>query len=186
MSTLQVASQSWMAFDWGSRMTQLDKAAAQAKEQKDQSLAARKHLAETTKQFKRSVKSMEGASAGLVGESYLTGACFERSEVDGKLAKECRTTVKAYQEEIDNLTRRCKGSETTFSSIHQGLSEVPDPTSLLSTAFEQIRSQQTQLNQLLRTVDEVNREMANMETNYSQQRAVYQKEIAQLKASQVG
>jgi hypothetical protein len=31
-----------MAFDWGSRLTQLDNAVTQAREQEDQSLAARK------------------------------------------------------------------------------------------------------------------------------------------------
>ena len=186
MSTLQVASQSWMAFDWGSRLTQLDNAVAQAKEQKDQSLAARKLLAETTKLFKRSVKSMEQASGGLVENPSSEENVANAVKSMDVLAKECRKTVKAYQEEIDNLTRRCKGSETAFFSIHQGLSEVPDPSSLLVTAFEQIHSQQTQMTNLLRTVDEVNREMANMETNYSQQISLHQKEISQLKEAKVG
>ena len=180
MSTLQVASQSWMAFDWTSRLTQLDQAAAQTKEQKEQSLAARKHLAETTKQFKRSVKSMEQASTGLAENPSSENAAAAVKSMDG-LAKECRKTVKAYQEEIDNLTKRSKASEAAFSSIHQGLSEVPDPSSLLATALEQIQSQKNQMSQLLRTVDEVNREMANMETNFLQQESRYQKEIAQLK-----
>jgi homeobox protein cut-like len=99
------------------------------------------------------------------------------------LAKECRRTVKSYQEEIDSLTKRAKASETAFSSIHQGLSEVPDPSSLLATAVEQIQSQKTQMTQLLRTVDEVNREMASMETNFADKENRYQKEISQLKAS---
>lgn len=162
MSTLQVASQSWMSFDWATRLSQLDQAAAQAKEQKEASLAARKQLGETTKQFKRSVKSMEQALAD--------------NPASVEFAKECKSTIKQYQMEIDNLTKRSKASETAFSSIHQSLSEVPDPSSLLATALEQIQSQKTQITQLLRTVDEVNREMANMETNY-------QKEISQLKSS---
>jgi homeobox protein cut-like len=186
MSTLQVASQSWIAFDWDSRLTQLVNAVTQAREQKDQSLAARKTLAETTKLFKRSVKSMEQASGGLAENPSSEEHVGNAVKSMDSLAKECRKTVKAYQEEIDNLTRRCKASETAFFSIHQGLSEVPDPSSLLAAALEQIHSQQTQIAQLLRTVDEVNREMANMETNYSQQTSRYQKEIYQLEEAKTG
>lgn len=180
LSSLQVASQSWSAFDWNSRRSQWDQTVAQSKEQKEQSLTRRKQLAETTKQFKRSVKSSEQASSALAENSasqeHVTATV---KSMDG-LAKECRKTVKAYQEEIDNLTRRCKSSDTAFHALYQALTEVPDPASLLGTAMEQIHSQQSQLTQMLRTVDECNREMQTMETNYAQQSEVFQKEIAQL------
>jgi homeobox protein cut-like len=45
--------------------------------------------------------------------------------------------------------------------------DVPDPVSLLGTATEQIRNQQAQISQLLRTVEQVNKEMTNMEAHAS-------------------
>lgn len=147
MSTLQVASTSWTAFDWNARLSQLDQAAQQAMQQKEQSLVARKQLAETTKQFKKSVKA----------------------EGNSEFAKECKSTIKQYQTEIDALTKRSKHSEVAFMGIHQALVEVPDPSSLLQTAYEQIQSQKNQLSQLLKTVEEVNREMSNMELNHEKE-----------------
>ena len=40
----------------------------------------------------------------------------------------------AYQTEIDNLTRRCKTSETAFLSVYKLLAEAPDPYPLLDAA----------------------------------------------------
>jgi homeobox protein cut-like len=165
LQSLQSASQAWAAFDWNGKKNQLDKAALAAKEQKEQSLAARKLLGDTTKQFKKSVKSMEQASTSLKQTEESNEASSAAVKAMEGLAKECRHTIKSYQEEIDNLTRRCKGSEGAFSVIHSAMAEVPDPLSLIAVATEQIRRQQTQISQLLRTVDEVNKEMTVMEAN---------------------
>jgi homeobox protein cut-like len=181
LSSLQAASQTWISFDWNSRLAQLEMTLTQAKEQKEQSQTARKALGETTKQFKKSVKGMEQASAGLAENlNSADHASVAVKAMDG-LSKECRKTVKSYQEEIDNLTRRCKSSETACSTLHQGLSEVPDPASLLQAAMEHMSSQQNQIAQLLGTLDQVNNEMQNMESNYEQQASLFQKEIAQLR-----
>ena len=61
VQSLGMASQAWVSFDLQKKRSSLEKTAATAKEQKEQSLAARKQLADTTKQFKRSVKAMEQA-----------------------------------------------------------------------------------------------------------------------------
>lgn len=165
LQSLQVALQTWATFDWVGKKTQLDKASAVTREQKDQSLAARKLLAETTKAFKKSVKSMELAAASLkVKAPDSDNAAVKAMD---NLAKDCRQTIKSYQEEIDNLTRRCKASETAFLSLHASMMDVPDPVSLLGTATEQIRNQQAQISQLLRTVEQVNKEMTNMEAHAS-------------------
>ncbi|KAI2496811.1 CASP C terminal [Fragilaria crotonensis] len=163
LQSLQIASQAWVAFDWDGKMAQLEKASAVTREQKDLSLAARKLLAETTKTFKKSVKSMEQASASL--KSKAPDADNLAVKAMDSLAKDCRQTIKSYQEEIDNLTRRCKASENAFLSVHTSIMEVPDPVALMSAAMDQIRNQQGQIAQLLRTVEHVNREMNNMEAN---------------------
>lgn len=172
--SLQLASKAWASFDLNSRRGSLEKTAATTKEQKEQSLAARKQLADTTKQFKRSVKAMEQASSALK-EGMSAETVGTSVKAMDNLAKECRQTIKSYQEEIDNLTRRCKGSEAAFSSVQQSLMEVPDPVAVLATAVEHVHTQQNQLAQLMRTVEETSREMANME----QQSERYKKEIAQ-------
>lgn len=164
MQMLQMASQAWDNFEWTARLEQLDAAATAAREQKEQSLAARKQLGETTKVFKKSVKTMDQACVGLKqnsGESDISSA-VKAMDV---LSKECRQTIKAYQEEIDNLTRRCKSSENAFASIHAALGDIADPTALLKRASVQIHDQQNQISQLLNTVEEVNKEMSNMEAN---------------------
>jgi len=143
-------------------------------------LQARKLLADTTKQFKRSVKSMEQSCTALKEASNpetSTGAVKSMEN----LGKECRGLVKNYQEEIDNLTRRSKASEGAFSTLFAGLQEVADPATLLTSALDQILNYQSQMNQLLATVDKVNREMANMDENYSSERESMQKQIEKLK-----
>ena len=163
LQSLQIASQAWVAFDWDGKTAQLEKASAVTREQKDLSLAARKLLAETTKAFKKSVKSMEQASASL--KAKAPDADNAAVKAMDSLAKDCRQTIKSYQEEIDNLTRRCKASENAFLSVHTSIMEVPDPVALLSAAMDQIRNQQGQIAQLLRTVEHVNKEMNSMEAN---------------------
>ena len=45
--------------------------------------------------------------------------------------------MKAYQGEIDSLTRRSKMSETSFLNIYKLLSDAPDPYPLLDAAVDQ-------------------------------------------------
>jgi len=72
-----------------------------------ESLASRKQLAEQTRDFKR-----------------LSN--------DEKLIK-FKTLLKAYQNEIDNITKRSKVSETAFLNVYKLLLEAPDPSALLSS-----------------------------------------------------
>ena len=163
LQSLQSAFEGWIAFDWDAKMAQFEKAAAVTRDQKDQSLAARKLLAETTKTFKKSVKSMENASVSLKSKAPDS----ENIAVKAMdcLSKDCRQTIKAYQDEIDNLTRRCKASENAFVSLFTSMSEVPDPASLMNSAVDLIRQQQAQISQLLQTIETVNMEMSNVEAH---------------------
>jgi homeobox protein cut-like len=45
--------------------------------------------------------------------------------------------LKAYQSEIDSLTRRSKSSETAFLHVYKLLAEAPDPYPLLDAAVDQ-------------------------------------------------
>eukprot|EP00743_Colponemidia_sp_Colp-15_P011987 GILK01013505.1.p1 GENE.GILK01013505.1~~GILK01013505.1.p1 ORF type:complete len:576 (+),score=142.00 GILK01013505.1:23-1750(+) len=80
------------------------------------SLNARKRLAETTKEFKRSPVS---AQAELLG-----------------------ALLKTYQEEIDRLSKRSKFAEQAFLSLYKQLREAPDPAVFLEQA---VQSQQALL-----------------------------------------
>ena len=135
------------------------------KVQKDQSLQTRKVLAETTKQFKKSVKTVEQAALQLNNDETIpTNPTTElvAASIDA-LSNECRSTVKLYQEEIDSLTRRCKNVEQEYSSIYSKLAEVPDPTILFSHCSEVMESQNQQMLQLLSTIDSLNRELQQSE-----------------------
>ncbi len=97
---------------------------------RDASVSARKNLAESTKVFKRVVKN---------AESNPTSTTVQ------ELAKEGRACIKAYQDEIDSLTRRCKTSETALSNVHQILGNIPDPAPILSLALENLENISTRL-----------------------------------------
>ena len=48
-----------------------------------------------------------------------------------------KVLLKAYQGEIDSLTRRSKMSETAFLNVYKLLSDAPDPYPLLDAAVDQ-------------------------------------------------
>ncbi|CAI5741173.1 unnamed protein product [Hyaloperonospora brassicae] len=77
------------------------------KSDKDASVRSRKKLAETTRQFRRLACDSEKAAA-------------------------LGPLLKAYQEEIDHLTRRAKYSENAFFQLYKGLYAAPDPAPALS------------------------------------------------------
>eukprot|EP00980_Cylindrotheca_fusiformis_P007860 scaffold1669_cov129-Cylindrotheca_fusiformis.AAC.71 len=164
ISSLQAASKSWAAFNWDSKAKQWDSTAAQSKEAREQSLTARKQLADTTKQFKKSVKNVEQAGSTLGSSNTDDNAAATVKAIE-MLAKNCRQTVKAYQEEIDNLTRRCKTSENAFSSLAQSLGENPDPYSVLSAAVHLVNNQQMEISQLSRSVEDLKKEKISLEKN---------------------
>uniref|UniRef100_M4BYV2 Protein CASP n=1 Tax=Hyaloperonospora arabidopsidis (strain Emoy2) TaxID=559515 RepID=M4BYV2_HYAAE len=98
--------QFWKAFDLDSKRVMLDAQGSAIKSDKDASVRSRKKLAETTRQFRR-----------LTSDTDKTVAL-------GPL-------LKAYQEEIDHLTRRAKFSETAFFQLYKGLYAAPDPAPAL-------------------------------------------------------
>ena len=154
------AMEAWSSF--ADLLQQMSEVAATAKQQREQSLQARKALADTTKQFKRSVKNAESAAQSLSSSSSSSNNTNSESTNDPiltsltvasveALSKECRVTIKAYQEEVDNLTRRCKTAETSYSTAVTALAELPDPAQALEAAWKEILEQKQQLQQVLNT-----------------------------------
>jgi hypothetical protein len=62
--------------------------------------------------------------------------------------QKCKVTVKAYQEEIDNLTRIAV-TESAYGSLQPALTDLPDPAEVMSVAEQQMKAQQAQMEQLL-------------------------------------
>ncbi|KAL3671953.1 hypothetical protein V7S43_002620 [Phytophthora oleae] len=99
--------QFWKVFDLDSKRVQLDSQGSTMKSEKDASVRSRKKLAETTKHFRRLATDADKAAGA------------------GPL-------LKAYQEEIDHLTRRAKFSENAFFQLYKGLYAAPDPAPALA------------------------------------------------------
>ncbi|KAF8520409.1 CASP C terminal-domain-containing protein [Hysterangium stoloniferum] len=59
----------------------------------------------------------------------------QKESVVGRKGLSDRT--KAYQTEIDSLTKRCKSSENAFLNVYKVLAEAPDPYPLLEAAVDQ-------------------------------------------------
>lgn len=158
LQSLQAASQLWSGYDWNGKLSEQDAVSVVSKEHRDSSLAARKVLADTTKQFKRSVKAAEVAVTALAGSNTPETAAQTVTDVES-LVQKCRFTVKSYQEEIDNLTRRCKVTESAYGSLTGSMQELPDPAAALHQAEQQMMDMQAQMEQLLKMVSKVTEEL---------------------------
>mmetsp|Transcript_25752 Transcript_25752/g.37422 ORF Transcript_25752/g.37422 Transcript_25752/m.37422 type:complete len:832 (+) Transcript_25752:45-2540(+) len=172
VQSLQIAVTSWSKFDLDSRRSTLEKTALECKRHRDDSQAARKRLGEITKMFKRSVKHLETTSTGLPRNDATTPTLHSIES----LAKECRSTVKYYQEEIDNLTRRCKHSDSAFLNLHQAIGELPDPAHPLLSGLEHVDARTVQVAHLIKGMDEMKAEMDEIEGT----KLVLEKEIETL------
>ncbi|CAI6008010.1 unnamed protein product [Closterium sp. NIES-65] len=97
-------------FDLENARTSLDEQGLKIAENQEASSKNRRKLAESTRDFKK---------AGKEEQSKLFGAL-----------------LKAYQEEVDNLTKRAKFAEASFLGVYQKLYEAPDPVPSLASAAE--------------------------------------------------
>ena len=145
VDTVQPQISLWESFDWDATLAGMETTLQQAREAQKQSLQARKNMSDTTKQFKRSVKTAEQAATNLSSDDSPGNVQSTVKSIE-TLSNECRVTVKAYQEQIDNLTRRCKTAEGAFATVAQSLNEKNSPAEIL-------KKQQVQIAQLLRTVE---------------------------------
>ena len=102
MMMLQGARENWTSFSWDTATW--DSTSTQLKEAREASLATRKQLAETTKQFKKSVKAVETAGTNLNTERSDENSSTAVKAIDS-IAKSCRVTVKAYQGTQSSVVR---------------------------------------------------------------------------------
>jgi len=141
LKPLEAALDFWTRLDLpGARRSELERQGRELKEAKESTIKNRKRLAEATKEWRR-----KGSSSG-----NGTGA---------------EDLLKAYQEEIDNLTRRAKGADAAFASVYQALYDAPDPTPLLTTALSDRRattSLELELGRLQREVQEYEMEFCKL------------------------
>lgn len=63
----------------------------------------------------------------------LANADFRKNDSEDK-TKAFAILLKAYQEEVDNLTKRAKYGENAFLNVYQKLYEAPDPLPALVSA----------------------------------------------------
>ncbi|ORX40652.1 CASP C terminal-domain-containing protein [Kockovaella imperatae] len=90
----------------------LDTTALELVDNQKDNMMGRKKLAEQTREFKKLPDDAEKFNA-------------------------IKVLLKAYQSEIDSLTRRAKMSETSFLNVYKLLSDAPDPYPLLDAAVDQ-------------------------------------------------
>ncbi|WVR00235.1 hypothetical protein IAU59_007377 [Kwoniella sp. CBS 9459] len=102
----------WKEINLSELQKSLDSTALELVENQKENLVGRKKLAEQTREFKKLPDDAEKFSA-------------------------IKVLLKAYQGEIDSLTRRSKMSETSFLNVYKLLSDAPDPYPLLDAAVDQ-------------------------------------------------
>ncbi|RDX55044.1 hypothetical protein OH76DRAFT_1397388 [Lentinus brumalis] len=103
----------WKDVNFSELQVLLEKQSSEVLENQKESLVGRKALAERTKEVKRIPDT-------------------DKSKLPGY-----KDLVKAYQTEIDNLTKRCKFGENALCHVFRVLAEVPDPYPLLEAAVDQ-------------------------------------------------
>ncbi|WRT70279.1 uncharacterized protein IL334_007277 [Kwoniella shivajii] len=102
----------WKEINLSELQKSLDSTALELVENQKENLVGRKKLAEQTREFKKLPDDSEKFNA-------------------------IKVLLKAYQGEIDSLTRRAKMSETSFLNVYKLLADAPDPYPLLDAAVDQ-------------------------------------------------
>ncbi|GBE81022.1 CASP C terminal-domain-containing protein [Sparassis latifolia] len=84
------------------------------------------------------VELVENQRESVVGRKALADRTkeFKKTSDDEKL-NVFKGLLKAYQTEIDSLTKRSKSAENAFLNVYKVLAEAPDPYPLLEAAIDQ-------------------------------------------------
>ncbi|KAJ2867871.1 hypothetical protein GGH94_000539 [Coemansia aciculifera] len=112
-SVLAGALEYWRGVNLASLLRELDEAGLAIVDNQKTSLQERRRLAEKTKEF--------------------------RAVSDEQKPNEFKPLLKAYQNEIDALTKRMKFAETSFLQLFKSLSEAPDPEPFIAGLVEERR-----------------------------------------------
>lgn len=93
---------------------------------------------------------------------------FKKLPDDTEKFSAIKVLLKAYQSEIDSLTRRSKMSETSFLNVYKLFSDAPDPYPLLDAAVDQTvkvaeaRMLESELNRLREENGELKKQVEEM------------------------
>ena len=109
MSSFERCRDFWDGFDLVTVQRVLYEAAGDIAKRQDEAEAGRKRLIEMSKEFKRTAPDE-------------TRKCVA-------------PLMKAFQGEIDSLTKRSKGAEASFLSLYRKIGDAPDPTPVLDQAL---------------------------------------------------
>ncbi|KAF8920467.1 hypothetical protein BGZ58_004355, partial [Dissophora ornata] len=101
----------WRGIQLPGIQQEMDNQSVELLEQQQQSLAGRKRLAELTREFKK--------------------------VPDQEKLQQFKLLLKAYQGEIDAITKREKATSQAFLSVYNALGQAPDPAKLLKVASDQ-------------------------------------------------
>ncbi|KAI0743499.1 CASP C terminal-domain-containing protein [Daedaleopsis nitida] len=84
------------------------------------------------------IELVENQKESVVGRKALADRTKEFKRIsDEEKVNAFKTLLKAYQTEIDNLTKRSKFAENAFLNVYKVLAEAPDPYPLLEAAVDQ-------------------------------------------------
>ncbi|KAK9767154.1 hypothetical protein K7432_003246 [Basidiobolus ranarum] len=131
--SLTSAFKSWEEVGLSKLQTELDVQGTEIVNNQKDTSTTRRELAEKTREFKK--------------------------VPDPDKPREVKTLLKAYQGEIDNLTRRLKYAEGCFLNFYKLFAEVPDPAPLISALIEETAKaaeNKTLKSDLKRLKDELN------------------------------
>jgi homeobox protein cut-like len=110
-TTVKAVLDFWSEFDLDTKRLSLDQSGLQIQNSKEESIRSRKGLAEHTKKFRK----------------------YQNEEK----IKNFPALLKAYQEEVDRLTKRAKYSDSSFLALYKSLYEAPDPVAAISASIQQ-------------------------------------------------
>ncbi|KAJ1446934.1 hypothetical protein M885DRAFT_501862 [Pelagophyceae sp. CCMP2097] len=144
---LDAASVFWVGFDLDGRRAELDARALDIADGREASSDRRRGLSENTERFREELAPdrLDGKATStleaLLGDGHERWTAEERRaaraavEALGSTKAEswvrvCET-LKLYQDEVDALTRRCRGSDGAFLALYRSLSAAPDPARAL-------------------------------------------------------
>ncbi|KAJ2339514.1 hypothetical protein GGH91_004461, partial [Coemansia sp. RSA 2671] len=116
-SVLAGALEYWRGVNLASLLRELDEAGLAIVDNQKTSLQERRRLAEKTKEF--------------------------RAVSDEQKPSEFKPLLKAYQNEIDALTKRMKFAEASFLQLFKSLSEAPDPEPFIAGLVEERKQRET-------------------------------------------
>ncbi|KAF8813814.1 hypothetical protein BYT27DRAFT_7180580 [Phlegmacium glaucopus] len=84
------------------------------------------------------VELVDSQKENLVGRKALAEKTKDFKKIpDGEKLNAFKGLLKAYQTEIDSLTKRSKASDNAFLHVYKVLAEAPDPYPLLEAAVDQ-------------------------------------------------